>query len=88
MPDEETKGVESSSAMNDVMGVNQLPPVPEAGWRNDYTALIENADHESPEGRELRNKLVALYSAHHPIILDFDRLIRFQAFKTKQAKRD
>lgn len=88
MPDEETKGVESSSAMNDVMGVNQLPPVPEAGWRNDYTALIENAEHESPEGRELRDKLVALYSAQHPIILDFDRLIRFQAFKTKQAKRD
>lgn len=44
MPDEETKGVESSTAMNDVMGVNQVPPVPEAGWRNDYTALIETAN--------------------------------------------
>lgn len=88
MPDEETKGIESSTAMNDVMGVNQIPPVPEAGWRNDYTALIENGTHASPEGRELRDKLVALYSAQHPIILDFDRLIRFQAFKTKQPKRD
>jgi predicted ATP-binding protein involved in virulence len=88
MPKEETKGVESSLAMNDVMGVNQIPPVPEAGWRNDYTALIESGKHDSPEGTELRDKLVALYGAQHPIILDFDRLIRFQAFKTKQAKRD
>ncbi len=84
LPDEETKGIESSSAMNDVMGVNQVPPVPEAGWRNNYTALIENAAHESPEGRELRGKLVAHYGGHHPIILDFDRLIRFQAFKRRK----
>jgi predicted ATP-binding protein involved in virulence len=87
-PKEETKGVESSSAMNDVMGVNQVPPVAESAWRNDYTALIENGTHESPEGRELRDKLVALYGFQHPIILDFDRLIRFQAFKSKQAKQD
>jgi predicted ATP-binding protein involved in virulence len=85
-PDEETKGIESSSAMNDVMGVNQIPPVPEAGWRSDYTALIEDGAHESCVGRELRARLVALYGAQHPIILDFDRLIRFQAFKSKPAK--
>ncbi len=88
IPKEETKGVESSTAMNDVMGVNQVPPVAEAGWRNDYTALIENGTHESPQGTELRNKLLTLYGAQHPIILDFVRLIRFQAFKSKQAKRD
>ncbi len=88
MPDEETKGIESSSAMNDVMGVNPVPPVPESGWRNDYTALIESGKHDSPEGTDLRNKLMTLYGIQHPIILDFDRLIRFQAFKTKQTKRD
>jgi len=87
MPDEETKGIESSTAMNDVMGVNPVPPVPEAEWRNDYIALIESGNHDSPEGKELRDKLVAHYKARHPIILDFDRLIRFQAFKTKQTKR-
>jgi predicted ATP-binding protein involved in virulence len=88
-PREETKGVESSSAMNDVMGVNQIPCVPEAAWRNEYTALIEDGIHDSPEGTNLRDNLVALYGVQHPIILDFDRLIRFQAFKRKQAaKRD
>jgi predicted ATP-binding protein involved in virulence len=88
-PTEETKGVESSSAMNDVMGVNQIPCVPEAAWRNEYTALIEEGIHDSPEGTSLRDKLVALYGVQHSIILDFDRLIRFQAFRRKQAaKRD
>lgn len=85
MPDEETKGVESSTTLNDVMGVNQVPPVPEAGWRNDYTALIENGTYESDGGKELRDKLVTLYGAQHPIILDFDRLIRFQAFKRSRS---
>ena len=86
MPDEETKGVESSTAMNDVMGVNQVPPVLEAGWRNDYTALIENGVHETKEGMELRAKLAAHYGEQHPIILDFDRLIRFQAFKRRKSQ--
>jgi predicted ATP-binding protein involved in virulence len=88
-PREETKGIESSSAMNDVMGVNQVPCVQEAAWRNEYTALIEDGNHNSPEGTNLRDKLVKLYGVQHPIILDFDRLIRFQEFKRKQAaKRD
>ena len=86
MADEQTKGVESSTAMNDVMGVNQVPPVPEAGWRNDYTALIENGGHDTKEGKELRAKLATLYGEQHPIILDFDRLIRFQAFKRRKTQ--
>lgn len=86
MPDEETKGVESSTAMNDVMGVNEVPPVPEAGWRNDYTALIENDGYATKEGTELRAKLTAHYGDQHPIILDFDRLIRFQAFKLRKSQ--
>jgi predicted ATP-binding protein involved in virulence len=86
MPDEETKGIESSTAMNDVMGVNQVPPVLEAEWRNDYTALIENGGHETEKGLYLRSKLEALYGKRHSIILDFDRLIRFQAFKLRKAQ--
>lgn len=31
-PDEEIKGAESSTALNDVMGVNPIPDVPEAQW--------------------------------------------------------
>ncbi|TAE90781.1 MAG: ATP-binding protein [Verrucomicrobia bacterium] len=87
-PEEETKGIESSTAMNDVMGVNQIPPVPESKWRYDYTALIENGEHQSAEGIELRNKLQNHYGEQHPIIRDFDRLIRFQTFKLKLNNRD
>lgn len=86
MPYEETKGIESSTAMNDVMGVNQIPPVPEAGWRDEYTALIENGVHQTEEGMKLRAKLAAHYGEQHPIILDFDRLIRFQAFKRLKSQ--
>ncbi len=85
-PAEETKGVENSTVMNDVMGVNPVPPVPEAGWRDDYTALIETGVHETAEGMKLRAKLAALYGDQHPIILDFERLIRFQAFKRRKSQ--
>lgn len=57
MPNEETKGVESSSTLNDVMRVNPVPPVPEAQWLNDYTALIENGNHDTEDGRQLRARL-------------------------------
>jgi predicted ATP-binding protein involved in virulence len=86
LPDEETKGVESGTTLNDVMGVNQIPPVQEAGWRNDYTALIEDGKHDTPHGLDLRLKLKEHFGEQHPIILDFDRLIRFQSFKRRTSQ--
>jgi predicted ATP-binding protein involved in virulence len=80
-PKEQTKGVESATALNDVMGVNPVPPVDEAKWINDYTALIEKGRHDTKKGRQLRVKLVSHYGARHLVILDCDRLIRFQTFK-------
>jgi len=82
-PSKETKGVESAVVMNDVMKVNPVPPVIEAQWLNDYTALIETGAHESETGRELHDKLIKHYGEQHPIILDCNRLIRFQAFKNR-----
>ena len=81
LPQQEIKGVESGVALNDAMHVNPIPPVDEAGWLADYTAMIEEGTHEDIDGLALRQKLVALYGPSHPIILDADRLIRFQAFK-------
>lgn len=80
-PAEETKGVESTTALNDVMGVNPVPPVEEAQWLVEYTALIENGVQDTEQGQQLRAKLNSHYGARHAIILDCDRLIRFQAFK-------
>jgi predicted ATP-binding protein involved in virulence len=80
-PAEETKGVESATALNEVMGVNPVPPVEEAQWLIDYTALIEDGALDTEQGEQLRVKLNSHYGAHHPVILDCDRLIRFQTFK-------
>ena len=84
-PAEETKGVESATTLNLVMGVNPMPPVEEAQWLNDYTALIENGAHETEKGLLLRAKLNSHYGDRHPVILDCDRLIRFQAFKHRKS---
>lgn len=83
-PSQEVKGIESAVALNDIMGVNPIPPVEEAQWLSDYIAIIENGDHESIEGAALRNKLARFYGAQHQILLDADRLIRFQAFKLRK----
>ena len=85
-PDEETQGVESSTAMNDVMGVQQIPPIDAAHWRHDYTALIEMGMHETKEGTDCRDKLRSHFGDQHPVMLDFDRLIRFQALKRRKSQ--
>ncbi len=84
LPDQELKGVESEFALLDAMHVNPIPPIAEAQWLADYTAKIETGSHEDATGLALREKLVTLYGAHHPVILDADRLIRFQAFKLRR----
>ena len=84
-PDQEVLGLESAIALNDVMGVNPIPPVDEAQLIADYTAAIESGEHDSPAGRALRAKLLGVYGTGHPVLMDADRLIRFQGFKLRQA---
>jgi predicted ATP-binding protein involved in virulence len=89
-PAQEIKGTESTVALNDVMGVNPIPPVEEARWLTDYIAAIENGQQNEPQGLVLRQKLIRLYGSHHAVMLDADRLIRFQTFKLRndpQQKR-
>ncbi|EPM48303.1 AAA family ATPase [Pseudomonas syringae] len=83
-PPQEVKGVESAIALNDIMGVNPIPPVDEALWVAEYTAKIENGSHEDHNGLALRKKLLDFYGAQHQVILDADRLIRFQTFKLQK----
>ncbi|WP_413205538.1 AAA family ATPase [Rhodospirillum sp. A1_3_36] len=82
-PEQEIIGVESAVALNDIMHVNPIPPVEEADWLAKYTVMIESGSHESNEGKELRRILERVYGPRHPLILDVDRLIRFQAMKLK-----
>lgn len=84
-PPQEIKGVESAVALNSVMGVNPIPPVDEAKWLTDYVAHIENGTHTTAEAVALRDKLNSLYGPTHPVMLDVDRLTRFQAFKLRKG---
>lgn len=86
-PSQEVKGIESGVALNDVMHTNPVPPNEEAQWWADYTAKIETHTHEDPDGLALRAKLLAFYGPQHPDVLNADRLIRFQAFKLRQASK-
>jgi predicted ATP-binding protein involved in virulence len=86
-PDQEVLGLESAIALNDVMGVNPIPPVDEAQLIADYTAAIESGEHDSPTGQALRARLLAIYGAAHTVLIDADRLIRFQSFKLRQPPK-
>ena len=80
----QTKGVASSDVLTQIMGVSPTPPVEEAGWFTEYTAKIENGTYEDADGLTLRQKLEVHFGLQHPLMLDADRLIRFQAFKLRK----
>ncbi|MFW8565645.1 AAA family ATPase [Orrella sp. 11846] len=86
-PSQEVLGLESAIALNDVMGVNPIPPVEEARLISSYITLIENGLQDQAEGQSLRQKLIDIYGAEHSVLLDADRLIRFQSYKLRQADR-
>jgi predicted ATP-binding protein involved in virulence len=81
---QQTKGVASSDVLFEIMGANPIPPVREAGWFAEYINKIENDTHEDAEGLLLREKLENHFGVQHPLMLDADRLIRFQAFKLRK----
>jgi predicted ATP-binding protein involved in virulence len=80
-PKLQTKGVESADVLAAIMGVDPVPQVEEAVELSAYRSLIEDGAGETPKATELRKKLVAHFGHEHPLILDCDRLLRFQAFK-------
>jgi predicted ATP-binding protein involved in virulence len=84
-PEFQTRGVESADVLAGIMGVDPVPQVEEARTLRDYRALIESDRHGTEEARRLRSNLVAHFGERHPLILDCDRLIRFQSFKLRRA---
>ena len=85
-PTLQTRGVESADVLSSIMGVDPVPQIEEARLLSRYRALIEDGSAESEEGQSLRSTLVAHFGESHPLILDCDRLIRFQKFKLKQSR--
>ena len=83
----EVLGVESSMAMRDIMRVDPTPfndVVASRSYR-DYLNHIESGTQESPKALELRRELSELYGARHPLMLDADRLLRFQGYKRRAS---
>jgi len=85
-PTLQTRGVESADVLASIMGVDPVPQIEEARWLSDYRALIEDGKAETGEAGELRSKLISHFGESHPLILDCERLIRFQSFKLKRNR--
>jgi predicted ATP-binding protein involved in virulence len=85
-PTMQTRGVMSADVLASIMGVDPIPQIEEAQQLSQYRALIEDGLAESEEALPLRSGLVAHFGENHPLILDCDRLIRFQAFKLKRNR--
>jgi predicted ATP-binding protein involved in virulence len=85
-PAMQTRGVESADVLAIIMKVDAEPPIEEAGWLRQYRALIEDGKSESPEAISFREKLVFHFGETHPVVLDCNRLIRFQSFKLKRNR--
>ncbi len=84
-PTFQTRGVESADVLAAIMGVDPVPQVAEARLLSGYRALIEEGKADSAEAQAMRVRLVDHFGSQHPLILDCDRLIRFQAFKLRRS---
>lgn len=85
-PPLQTRGMESADVLSTAMSVSPLPEVEEIKWLSDYRALIELGEHANSDGVALRSKLLQHFGDQHPLILDCDRLIRFQSFKRRKSE--
>jgi hypothetical protein len=54
---------------------------PALKMRNDYSEMIDQGQHETEPGLQLRANLVSRLGEQHKIIRDLDFLIRWQKFK-------
>lgn len=84
----QTQGVASSTVLAEVMDTDPVPDIEPAQWLSRYKALIEQSGQGSPEGVELKAKLVDHFGESHPLMLECERLIRLQAYRaTLYGKR-
>jgi predicted ATP-binding protein involved in virulence len=83
-PQMQTRGVESADVLASVMDVDPIPQLQETNDLSAYRALIEDEKADTPEASVLRARLVAHFGASHPVMLECDRLIRFQQFRLRK----
>ena len=81
--EQQTQGLASSDVLAAVMGTDPVPPIEKAAWLSEYRGLIQQGLQDSPQGIELKQKLIDHFGPHHPEILECERLIRLETFKRK-----
>lgn len=79
----QTLGVSSADLLARIMKVDPVPSVPEAEMLSEYQGLIQQNQHEAPEGKAMRVRLNEHFGADHPVMRECDRLIRLQGFKQR-----
>lgn len=87
-PTQQTRGDKSSDILAYLMGVDPTPPTEETQQLQRYRELIETGNAEQPEAVTLRQSLDTHFGRQHPLLLDCDRLIRFQAFKQRKKTEE
>ena len=86
-PSFQTRGVESADVLATIMGVDPMPQVEEASWLSSYRGMIEDGLAEQSDALALRAKLVNHFGEKHPLVLDCDRLLRFQALRRNRVAK-
>jgi predicted ATP-binding protein involved in virulence len=82
-PTFQTRGVESADVLATIMGVDPVPQVEEARWLSRYRGMVEDGKTDEPAAATLWGKLVKHFGAQHPLLLDCERLDRFQKLKAR-----
>tara|TARA_R110002096_G_scaffold173781_9_gene349031 strand:- start:241769 stop:243103 length:1335 start_codon:yes stop_codon:yes gene_type:complete len=85
-PEYQTRGVESTDVLSQIMGVDPIPQVEEARDLQIFRAMIEDGVAGSDAGLQLRERLLKHFGEVHPLMLDCGRLERFVAFKRRQKQ--
>lgn len=65
-PSFQTKGVMSSTILNQIMDAYSVPELQESQWITEYLSLIQIGEHESNRGVVLFQKLVDHFGESHP----------------------
>lgn len=84
-PSFQTRGVDSADVLAAIMRVDPVPPVEEARRLSRYRAFIEDGKADTAEAAALRTDLLDHFGPRHPVMMDSERLLRFQAFKFRRT---
>jgi predicted ATP-binding protein involved in virulence len=82
----QTRGVESADVLASVMDVDPIPQLAETEALSAYRKLIEAGEAEGQEAAALRQRLIEHYGESHPVMLEVDRLARFQRFRLTKSR--